>query len=362
MKRIIFGLLVLSCLQPLSAMDRWAQLGLDIKLCDAVWKNKKNEVRALIKKGADVNCQLVTGLSGTLTLGGYTHHHNISPLSLAIRKRLTPLIKILLEAGANPNAEYPYYSNRSGSRPLCILEGAVKDGTQKAVALLLAYCGDLTEPNKHVHTALILAIQHGNYGAVSELIKAGANIWIKATEDDIGKELANKDALTVAREKGYQDIIQILKEYKRLTKLLFRAIETENEQKPIAYGLSIHPYLLNNPNKKGITPLICAIQNGKFEICRLLLKKGALTHLRDNNGLTAFDHANAHEQPEILELLQLYAKDTLKNRCLRTIIEADESESAKIFDERTTEAQLSVLPSFVEIVEIEKNGNTHENN
>jgi hypothetical protein len=51
----------------------------------------------------------------------------------------------------------------------------------------------------------------------------------------------------------------------------------------------------------------------------------------------------------IVELLNIYGKDTLKNKILRKIIEADAAEQSEIFDGKVAETHLSVLPSFIEM-------------
>ena len=56
-------------------------------------------------------------------------------------------------------------------------------------------------------------------------------------------------------------------------------------------------------NKKGNSPLFCAICIGNLEVVKLLLEKGADINAKNDKGETSFNIASGLDNKQILELL-----------------------------------------------------------
>ena len=64
---------------------------------------------------------------------------------------------------------------------------------------------------------------------------------------------------------------------------------------------------INKQKNGGVTPLMCAANNGKIEVVRELLKRGAKKELKKDNGKTAYDLADEYadsNKEEIKALLR----------------------------------------------------------
>jgi len=78
-----------------------------------------------------------------------------------------------------------------------------------------------------------------------------------------------------------------------------------------------------------------AAKQSDVKMLQLLLRAGALTNLRDHQGHTALCHAKiAGADSNISGILTIYENESLKSRIFRKIIEANEDEQSKIFDNK----------------------------
>lgn len=85
------------------------------------------------------------------------------------------------------------------------------------------------------------------------------------------------------------------------------------------------PGAVNVPDKNGQTALMLAAQKGRYDVCELLLKKGANPNLRDKYGKPALQHAAARGYTDICLLLfhagaDLTIKDNFGNTALHAAI------------------------------------------
>ena len=67
--------------------------------------------------------------------------------------------------------------------------------------------------------------------------------------------------------------------------------------------LATDPTLVDGKTSDGVTPLLLAAQNGRLEVVRLLLEKGAAVDARSNEGATPLIHAATKGRLEVVRLL-----------------------------------------------------------
>jgi ankyrin repeat protein len=140
---------------------------------EAVRKGRTNVARLLVRRGADVNHCGRNGFT-PLILASF-----IGPTMLAMRRRSTDLsivysegqlemVKLLLDAGADPNA-----STDDGFTPLMAASG---EGYVEIVRLLLQARADVTAKNKRGSTPLSLACQE-NHSEVIDLLNTYVSFY-----------------------------------------------------------------------------------------------------------------------------------------------------------------------------------------
>ncbi len=104
------------------------------------------------------------------SLDRYDWHLGYSPLGMAISRGHVDLVRLLLDAGANP---------RTGSLTLTALGLAAEQGEAEIIQMLLPRGIDVNEPvGQDGWTALLSAIKHGHRSVVQLLVTAGANVNI----------------------------------------------------------------------------------------------------------------------------------------------------------------------------------------
>ena len=204
-------------------------------LACAIVDNKYDIVKALIKKGADVNAEAGEGYS-ILTASVYTSGN-------------VDIIKLLLDSGADVN--------KIDGAGRAALHYAVVVATNPAITrLLIDYGADVNKLNKEGYTPLYYAAWHGNIDIFNYLIEQGADIK--------GFNNAGRTILHAASY-GKQNI--------ELIKLIAES------------GVDI-----NAGDKDGMTALLYAAKNSGLEIIRYLIDKGADIKAKDNKGKTFLDY------------------------------------------------------------------------
>jgi len=219
-----------------------------------------------------------------------------TPLHWAVYRIDPELVAALLERGAAPNAV-----NNYGSSPLA---EAVKVADLRLVAMLLDAGADPEAPNQDGQTALMLAARAGALEVVELLIRRGANVnaretWRRQTAlmwaadanaPEVAELLIAHGADVHARATGNDWPAQITSEPRAqyrptggLTALLYAARSgcTRCVAAMLDAGADI-----DRPNPDGVTPLMVALDNFRFDTAALLLDRGANPHTWDWWGRT----------------------------------------------------------------------------
>ena len=118
------------------------------------------------------------------------------PLDLACSRGLLPAVKSLLEAGANPNANY------DASRA-CLI-AAARHGYNEGLILSVEYGASLEARSSRSFTALFTAAICGHLETVEILLNAGANIDSKDSYDATA-------AMAIIKEMGKTSLPQYSK-------------------------------------------------------------------------------------------------------------------------------------------------------
>jgi ankyrin repeat protein len=153
--------------------------------------------------------------------------------------------------------------NAAGARRRTPLMAAALANQVPMVRWLVRQGGDTGLKDADGYSALMLAVQGGQAGAVKELAALH------------GESL--DPALLLAALTGRHEVIDALTNY----------------------GASVYIRM-----EDGRTPLMLAAENGHAEAVRLLLDIGASRHAVDENGLTAVDHAMANGYQDIVALIR----------------------------------------------------------
>lgn len=136
-------------------------------------------IKMLLERGADVNAQ---------------NNLDETPLTEAAHRGHKEIIEILINAGANINSNTLYGSTA--------LMNAASRGHKEIVHLLLHAGANINDQNNSNRTALIDAVSNGHTEVTQMLLNAGANVNIK--------NVRNNTALTYALRSQDKEIIEIL--------------------------------------------------------------------------------------------------------------------------------------------------------
>ncbi|HEY5566039.1 MAG TPA: ankyrin repeat domain-containing protein [Gammaproteobacteria bacterium] len=253
----------------------------DDALADLIQAGDRDAALEMIRAGTDVNAAQGDGTT---------------PLHWAIYKIDAELAAALLERGAKPDAV-----NNYGSSPLA---EAVKIADAGLVDLLLDAGADVEAPNQDGQTALMLAARGGALDVAELLIRHGANVntretWRGQTAlmwaadgdfPEVAALLIDNGADVKTRALANDWPAQITSEPRAqyrptggLTALLYAARSGCTRCVPpmLAAGADI-----DQPNPDGVTPLMVAIDNFRFDTAKLLLERGANPHTWDWWGRT----------------------------------------------------------------------------
>jgi ankyrin repeat protein len=172
-------------------------------------KDPKTLAVALATSALDGNLACVRGLLDAgappngpgLALGGESSE--VTPLFGAIQANSVDMMRLLLDAGADPNLRAMANAKSPGISPIA----AASFSSVEAVKLLLAKGADVNGPTKDGQSALHRAVMHGDAQIVRELVAYGAKV--DAKEEDNGKT-----PLDYAKE-GHADLIPLLAKGKK---------------------------------------------------------------------------------------------------------------------------------------------------
>ncbi|WP_425385027.1 ankyrin repeat domain-containing protein [Wolbachia endosymbiont (group B) of Schoenobius gigantella] len=234
----------------------------------AVQEGNLDMVRFLLDEGADIESQ---------------DKDNKKPLHLAVEAGRLNVVKLLLDRGASVNAK-----DKNNKTPLELAaKGNMIEILKKAELdqglLINARGGNLDKVKDLIaqganletkdNTALHNACSNGRLKVVEYLIEKGASL--KAKNKD------GKTPLELAEQKGYTDIVEILKQTQlNLDKELLIAVEKEDLGKVkdnLRRGANV-----NAQSRLGWASVFWAIQKNNSNIVKLLVNNGADINAKDN--------------------------------------------------------------------------------
>lgn len=239
-----------------------AAAGSDLRLMNAVERQDKQAVRALLKEGVDVNASRADGATALqwaahwddldtadllLRAGAAVNaanDHGVSPLALACENGSAAMVEKLLKAGANANA-----MQHNGETALMT---AARTGSVNVVKALLLHGASVNSATNQIgQTALMWAVSEHHLDVVRALVERGADVHARS-------------------KRGF-------------TPLLFAARlgDIEAATLLLAAGAGV-----NETAADGTHPLLMAINSGQPAFALFLLQNGA-----DPNATTAGNSA-----------------------------------------------------------------------
>ena len=244
-------------------------------------------IRTMIDHGADVNamnehnetaimtaCRTgnVDALELLLSVGANVNamnKHGETALMTACKNGHVDAIELLLSVGANPNIK-----NNDGQTWIHLT--AIGNCSREVLQVVIAHGGDVNAATNDNITALMLASRTGNVDTINVLLSAGADPNIM----DADGYTCLHDAVDVG-----------------CTKETLKAI----------VGCSAN---INAANKKGVTPLMQALQIGNINAINLLLNAEADLNIVDKDGDTCLHRAiRGRCSKEILQSLICYGSN-----------------------------------------------------
>ncbi len=194
----------------------------------AVFHDEYSAAKRLIEAGADVEA---------------CNRYGVMPLSIACQNGSEQMVKLLLSAGANANASLPGDES--------VLMTASRTGKAAVVEMLIEAGANVNAIEHKGQTALMWSAAEGHLDVVDLLVKKGA---------DFNKQLdSGFTALFFAVRQGHTPVVLRL----------------------IAAGCDVNEVMKTQQNtrfnngKLHLTPLLLAIENGHFELAKVLLDAGA---------------------------------------------------------------------------------------
>ena len=265
----------------------------------------KEVLQAIINHGADLNA---------------TNKENTTALTIASAKRNADTINVLLNAGADPNIVAA--DGNTG------IHHAVRgDYSNEVLQALIDHGAEVNSINGETKTALMIACEEGNMGAINVLLNAGADpdtadagcgetCLHYAVAGDCRKEALEKiishsadvnatnknnvTSLMIACRKGNIDVINVLLNAGADTDIadaygytwLHFAVEG-GCSKQVLHAILGHGADVNATNKYNETALKTACEKGNEDIINVLLNAGADPNIVDDGGFTGIHHATS---------------------------------------------------------------------
>lgn len=272
------ALAVLMC--PLLVCVSVAGAASDPALIDAVRRQDRAAVQALLKKGIDVNAALPDGTTALhwaayeddletaavlLAAGAHvnaTNEYGIAPLALACENRDAVLVKRLLAAGADPNTTALYTG-------VTALMACARTGAAEAIQALLTRGARVNARERaHLQTALMWAAAERHSDAVRVLIEGGADVTARSAIRHVFVSAGFEP--TAPDSDKQRSIFEV--DFGGYTPLLFaaRSGDVASARFLLAAGANA-----NDGAPDGTSALVVAVLSGHRELAQLLLESGA---------------------------------------------------------------------------------------
>lgn len=219
-------------------------------------------------------------------------NYNVNWLLMATKNNHSDLAISIMKNGAGIDKRDTYYGNT------LLHYAAYNTEPDMALELLKNPQLDVDVLNNNGETPLILAVKANNYQMVCELLKLGANFFIKNNQD--------KTSLDLAREAGYLEIRNEIEKRSNDYRCFVKAIK--NKKIPeIDFYLKhnfIHVCLLSSiRDEDEYTLLHVVIEDGYLECAKLFLDYGVKADLLNKKGQTPLHLAVIERNIDAVKLL-----------------------------------------------------------
>lgn len=262
----------------------------DTPLHSAASRGRVELAKFLLRSGADVNARNNAGITPLFCFGGDS--------ALAV-------VRVLIEHGADVN-----HRNEEGARPL---HSAAATGSIEIAELLLAHGADINAMDETGWTPLSLAALT-NPGITSYLLSRGANPNPQERTEKEGCACVEFETpLHLAVRSDSIATVRALVESGALINVI-----DEGGTTPLHIGVgNCNPemvaYLISKgalPNvkecRRSLTVLQLAAMKGQKDIIDQLIRAGARTDAKDDEGKTALDHCRYHGFAAAAKLLETH--------------------------------------------------------
>ncbi len=298
----------------------WSRYG----FLDQVERGNAKNVEIFLQHGMDPEIYIRQDSSGLVFLdrpedyqvkkADYRRIHE-RPLSLAAEHGRLQVVRLLLAHGAKVDNT----DGHSGGKTA--LHYAAENGHAEIVEALLAHGADIDRTaGSSDFSALMYAAEQGHLDVVKALVKHGAALELRRSDSSAtpsAEAESGQTALMLAAHNWHLEVVKFLAASgadinARKTDgqtALIEAVSTRKRSR-IAKSKQVIIGLLNagaaidaTDREWGWTPLMFAAREGKADIVKLLLSRGAGTKLEDKDGKTALSIAEANGQTEVVTLL-----------------------------------------------------------
>ncbi|ELS32432.1 MULTISPECIES: ankyrin repeat domain-containing protein [Pseudanabaena] len=232
-------------------------------------------VKILIEKGADVNVQTFSG----------------TPLSVAARKGDKEIVNLLIDAGADLDAETPLN---------CALENGHYD-----IAIQLLEAGAMPDSTSMLRStpAIAIAASQGATQVIQALLKAGADANTSVSQIVVNQAQIQKQTTNALGEffQSMEALGGMLDKFDGSESSANETLSFLEQLKSPSSSATLEPIRLADTS-----PLILAARFGHAKVLSLLLEFGANPQKKDGEGLSAYDWAIKNNHVEILKTLKTF--------------------------------------------------------